>query len=170
MPTLTAASRGDNHRKSVNAFVRAQIETGLGLRVHYEHAEPFDPLPTRWVDVATIRMSPQEHTVATGNGKSGAVVEFLLNLNFFERNDARRTGAATLYTLSTVVENVRQLLMPPAGIAVHDYDTVGNPQVGVLWAERPPAETSIDTSVNRELGITQVNLSATLKYVDQSID
>jgi len=171
MPTIAAESRTDNIVQSIYAYVDTNLATGLGLTVYYDLAEPLDleTKPPQWVEVSVIEGSPQSGVRLTGSGRHGYLAEVIVNINGFEKNDARKSGNATIYSLWTVMTNIKAFFEPPdAYIPIRDYNTAGNPVLSALLSLRPPVLTNL--SPQSGLGITQKNLSATMRHVAETID
>lgn len=173
MAAVASNSRLDNIERSINVYVQANIEIGLGVKVIYDRAERgnkpiVEPLPVRWVDLQPMPLSAQTIVFRSSTGRRAARTEYLLNINCFEQDDARFEGGATIYTLSTLVDDVRDLFVPDSSIIIRDYNTVGDPAVGALTVVGIPPVTEVPTAA--DLAVTQVNLSVTFSYVTESID
>jgi len=171
MPTIAPESRMDNIVKSIYAYVDTNVSMGLGLTVYYQLGEPLDleTKPAQWVEVSVIELGPQGDIQVTGSGRHGYIDEVLTNINGFEKNDARKSGGGgTLYSLWTVMTNIKEIFMPPdAAVPIRDYNTGGNPVLSALVSLAPPVLTGL--SPEAELGITQINLSATMRHVAETI-
>ena len=168
MPTLEANTKLENIEKSINAYISTNIQTALSLKVIYQRGAREASLPNHWVEIGLVPLSAQTAYFFASGTTAGALSQFLVNLNIFERDDARKSGAATAYTLSGHVDSISALFAPGSSITIRDYDTSGTPAVGALRSIEIPDRTEIDTPPDS--GITQINVSATLLYVAETVD
>lgn len=172
MPTLTATSKDANIMQSFHAFVKVQIGTGLSLAV-FEGAGssldvPITALPVHWVEASLQVLSPQTALMNTSTGSHGVIQEYLANLNVFEKKDAVTNGTVSIYALTAIVDQIKELLQPPTGIPIYDYDTVGTPQVGALIPQTVPSAREVPTPTG--MGLNQVNITSSLHQISESTD
>lgn len=161
MPTIQAASRRDNIKKSINAYTLASIGTGMGIPVLLENQERFGVLPARWVE-AMVVFGGQVSTIDHGpNNTIGAWEEVFLNLNIFMRshNGLQPIG---IYDMDTLATNIEQLYDVPIAIPVRDYQTVGTPIVGELTVREKPKPQKLE--IASDSGIQQCNISVLMRY------
>jgi len=161
MPTLGAGSRLDNIAKSVNVHVQTQLVADLGYTVYYAGQDRLGRLPTRWVEADLI---PGSAIAAVSTGSGGDTftwTECFLNLNCFEQTEVG-TGAPNIYTLITMVENIRSRFLVGSAIQVHDYASAGTAWVGALMVWERPSVTEVP--VTPDSGIKQINISVPFRY------
>jgi hypothetical protein len=143
--------------------MQSYFATGMGLTIYYEGSTRLGVLPVQWLEVSLSQLSPQTAVMQAGPDSRGAVVQYLVNVNCFEHDDARKTGSANLYSLSTIVTVVSEFFMPTGSIPIMDFNTSGDPIVGALISQDAPGITSIPTPP--DASITQINVSAIMSYV-----
>lgn len=155
MPSLEAGSRLDNIVKSVNVYVSTQIATGLGLTVYYMGQGRIGTLPQRWVEVDLLPGDAIDG-VMTGRESVSQWTQGILNINCFEKLEVG-AGTTNLYTLITMVENVRSKFLVTTAIDVKDYATTGSPWAGALMVWERPEVTEVP--IVQDAGIKQINIS-----------
>ena len=161
MATLEAGSRYDNQVKSINTYIDAQLRTGLGLSVYYEDQDRVGALPADWVEI-DLTFGGQRRPVNTAPGEKLEVyTEFVVNINCF-REQAQYAASDTVYTLYTMVTNIKQLFEIGTVIPVYDYGTVGNPWAGRMTVEESPRVQELSNEDDEAL--KQVNISVTLMH------
>lgn len=161
MPTIQAASRHDNIKKSINAYTLASIGVGLGVPVLLENQERFGILPARWVEAMAI-FGGQVSTIDHGpNNTIGAWEEVYLNLNIFmkEHNGLQSIG---IYDMDTLATDIEQLYDVPIAIPVRDYRVVSTSIVGNLTVREKPKPQKIEIAADS--GIQQCNISVLMRY------
>ena len=163
MPTLDAGSRYDNIRRSVDSYVRANVETPLALRIYYMNQSIPQAIvqPVRWATVVFIDLGQIEEVRGAGAGSVSAWSEGTIDFNLYEKSDATGGGEVNLYTLGTLATNISQKFEIGTHIPVYDYNAVGTPHVNVLRVHERPRARPIDTP---GLGIRQISLSVPLRY------
>lgn len=172
MATLAPESRLTNIRYSVFKYVDTHMRTGLSLIVHYQRAHPIlnvndlSALPNRWAEVYTTRLSPQTQVYDAGHGDRASAMDYLININLFEIRDR---PAATLYSLSTLGDQVNDLFLPNVAIDIRDYSAPGQPIVAALRAYREPDVNEVDTGDALRQKLNQLNVSATMQYMSVSL-
>lgn len=168
MSEIAPASRLENIEKSLNVYFQTELITALGLTVIFPRAERVGVLPNQWIELDYFQLSDQTRVSKSSSGRRGARSHFLINANCYEQDDARLDGSATLYTLTAIVDIVRNKLAPNLTVPVLDYEIGGTPLVGGLTAESFTDVTPVPSVP--DAGITQVNVSATMSYIAESID
>lgn len=161
MPTIQAAARRDNIKKSINAYTLASIGTGLSIPVLLENQERYGILPARWVEATTIFGGQVSRIDHGPNNTIGAWEELYLNLNIFMRahNGLQPIG---IYDMDTLATNIEQLYDVPIAIPVRDYQVVGTPIVGNLTVREKSKPQKIETAPDS--GIQQCNISVLMRY------
>jgi hypothetical protein len=171
MPTLALGSRLDNIKISLNVFIDVNVATGLALLVVYQHEDNIGVLPAQWAEVRHSQLSPLTTYHNTSSGRHGTRREYLTDINVYEKQEGLASGAATLYSLDTTVENIRDVFLPGASIPVLDYADVATPVVGGLTVTSIPTVTVFSTPVSvAESSIIQANISVSLSYIEELID
>ena len=161
MPTLEAGSRYGNIIKSINAFVDAQIRVGLGQTVYFEDEGRLGNLPQRWIEIDFIEGEQVGEILGYVDGGHTTFTECYLNINVFEQVESGTTQT-NVYTVYTLIDNIREMFEVPCGITVYDYGTVGNPVAGRLTTWVSPMVRRIATPP--DAGIKQFNISVPLRY------
>lgn len=161
MPTLEAGSKLNNITKSVNAYVKTHLATGLGYTVYYAGQDRVGSLPAKWVEADLVPGSGIAALMAAPGAGLSTWVECFLNLNCYERMETG-LGTSNLYSLITMAETIRGRFLVGAGIDVKDYDTSGNPWAGAMMVWERPELTEVP--VAPDAGIKQINISVPLRY------
>lgn len=169
MPTLTPATRLDNIERSLNVYIEANIKVGMGLVVIYPRSQRTQVMPAHWVMVDYQKLAPLSTVWQSGTGIRGALTDHVVVLNIFEKDDDRKAGGgSTVYTLPGLASTISDFFSTNATVSVRDYAAVGTPVVGSLRGIGFPDVLSVPTPI--DAGITQLNISARLQYVAESID
>lgn len=172
MATLAPESRLTNIRHSVLKYVDIHIRVGLGKALYFQRSHPIlnvndlADLPDQWVEVYTTRLSPQTQVYDAGDRNRASLIDYLINLNLFEIQDR---STATLYSLSTLGDQVNNLFLPNVDIDIHDYDAPGDPVVAALRAYREPDRNELDTGDALRHKLHQENISVTMQYMSVSL-
>lgn len=163
MPTLEAASRYDNIEKSVNAFIDTNVATGLSLTVHYAGQTALDTIPSQWAEVSYIYGIPVDDVRRSDSGGLSHWVEDIININVFEKMDSG-TGRVNLYSMTTLLDNIREIFDVGAAIPVYDYNTGGNPQAGALMVWQKPGVQMLPNGLRNDIGIKQANITVYVRH------
>lgn len=161
MPTLEAGSKFSNITKSVNAYVRTHLVTGLGYTVYYAGQDRVGSLPARWVEADLIPGSGLAGVMAASDEGLSTWVECFLNFNCYEQMETG-IGTSNLYSLITMVERIRERFLVGSAIDIKNYDTAGAPWAGSLMVWERPDITEVP--IAPDSGIKQINISVPLRY------
>ena len=162
---LLAASRETNIAKSLTAYLAAQLVTGAGLTVVFPGQPVPSRYPVRWVEFTYQPLAPAQYFPTTTNGR-GHLAQWLVNGNCMEEVSSRidGTGDATMYSLLGLCLSVRNALLVSQRIAIRDYDTGGNPQVGTMRIQQQSGRQVTDRN---PLGVAVWNVSAIGLYQEE---
>ena len=162
MPTLEAASRYDNILKSIVAFSESAIKTALGITVFYFYTDPEEQfMPARWIELEVIPAGPIGVSMPMGAGSISTLHECYININCFE-NAESGLAQVNIFTLASLVDDVRALFEVGAAIPIYDYQVSGYPRVGALSSWENPRINPVVTPESS--GIRQINVSAPMRF------
>lgn len=160
---LDARATWENITKSLNVYVRTNLQVAQSIAVVYPFGDPPDALPNTWIEVQYVPLVPLEFLhQSVGSSAYANLAQVLVNINCMERLTVRQGKPAT-YSLVSLVDTVRGVFLPPTRIAINDYDTGGDPQVGkltVMETTPQPVGSVAETQVE------VINVSVRLKYLE----
>lgn len=166
---LAVGSRPDNVMKSHDAFVQANVETGLNQTVYYMH-QPIPAAlqqPTRWIVSTLVDVGQVGQVTLASSTSYYAEIELLSVFNIYEKADIGLADT-NRYTLAKLAADVAGVFSMGLSIPVYDYDAAGPPQDGGLSVKGFPVVTGNSSLETR--GIRQMNVTVRLGLNAVTID
>lgn len=161
---LASRATWQNLAKSLNVFIRTNLQVAQSLTVLYPGGELLDTLPTtQWLEVTYIPLAPMAFVHRAGSGETYAnLAQILVNINILERLSTRQGEVAT-YTLATLADTVQNTFLPTKRIDITDYDIGGEPVVGKLFVSEVTRQPPVRVS---ETQVEALNVSARCRYLE----
>lgn len=164
MPTVEAGSRQDNIMRSVDAYIRANIEVALSTTVYYEgqYVPPGIDMPDYWI-VPTLNYLGQTSQVMRKGDGFLAWVEYALDFNVMQNTDAIGVAQVNRYAHRRLATDVSEAFEVGIVIPIFDYDTLGFPWAAGLSVVEKPQIVAAQTP--DEQVVRQIDVRVTLQMI-----
>lgn len=166
--TLLAVSRLLNIEKSLNNYLESTLVNTFNYVVVFPRETFGDVLPGSWIEINYIPMN-EEFPVTFATIGWGTERQLIVNCNIFEQRQEQiglPGGLASQYTLTSIVDNICNVLGPRNAIPIRDYDQPGQPTVGVFgWRQVRKQRLAGNVAA----GLEQWNVSTTLAFSEEHV-